>query len=235
VRGHGALAPGAGGAHQRDFDAPRYRHRAAGEDGPVNLLDRAGAEGLGETGGDAGRACEENDAGGVAIEAMHEAGAMVAAEAQGIEHAIEMLRDSRAALRGQAGGLVEYKHLLVAINHQLFEIAALAFVQLHHVARWGRRRGRERGHAHRLARREAHRRIDARAIHPHLAGAAEFLDRALRHSREMAAEPAVQADIRLILRDLDRADTHSPRSARSLAQWASRLPTSRSNPRSRGR
>jgi hypothetical protein len=45
-------------------------------------------------------------------------------------------------------------------------------------------------------------------IHPHLPGAAQLLDRALRHAGKMAAEPAVQPNIGFIFTDGARGNGH---------------------------
>jgi len=56
------------------------------------------------------------------------------------------------------------------------------------------------------------------AVDADLAGAAEFLDGALGEGGEMAAEPAVEADIGLVGGDFFRGDGHGVRSWRSFSQ-----------------
>ena len=72
--GGGALAAlVAADALQRQVDAALDRDRTAGDDGPVGLLHVAAAEGGGEFGGDARGAGEQQHAGGVAIQPVHQA------------------------------------------------------------------------------------------------------------------------------------------------------------------
>src|SRR5262249_6043997 len=56
-------------------------------------------------------------------------------------------------------------------------------------------------HTHRLSGRKPRRRIGATSIHPHLPGTAQLLDRPLGQPRKVPTEPAIQADIRFVLRD----------------------------------
>ena len=74
------------------------------------------------------------------------------------------------------------------------------------------------GDADRLARHEAGGGLGALAVDADLAGAAELLDGGLGEAGEVAAEPAVEADLGLILGDFAGADGHGARSLRSLAQ-----------------
>jgi hypothetical protein len=91
-------------------------------------------------------------------------------------------------------------------DHRI-EIAAGGIVHVR------RRRGRSRRicyrrDAHQLAGNKPGRGFDPFAIHAHLASAKEFLDRALGQGGKMAAKPAVQPYIGLVLRYFTMADGH---------------------------
>ena len=104
--GSGAFAAGAADALQRQVDAALDRNRTAGDDGPVGLVDVAAAEQRGQLAGGAGRAGEQQHAGGVAVQPVHQPRPVFGAEAQGIQHAVEVAGDAGAALHRQAIGLV---------------------------------------------------------------------------------------------------------------------------------
>ena len=116
VGGGGAFAAGAADAFQGQVDAALDRDGAAGDDGPVGFLDVAAAEEGGELAGGAGGAGEQQDAGGVAVEAVDEAGAVFGAEAQRVEHGVEVAGDAGAALDGQAVGLVDREDVVVLVD-----------------------------------------------------------------------------------------------------------------------
>ena len=121
---------------------------------------------------------------------MDQAGAVLGAEAQPVELAVEVLYDPRAALHRQTERLVEHQHELVAPDHHALKV-------FHHVrahARGGDRRRAlgQRRDADGLAGAQPGIGLDAAAIDPDLAGAAEFLHRGLGDVREVATEPAIK-------------------------------------------
>ena len=185
-----------------------------------------------------GGAGDHDHAGGVAVQPVHQA-RPVPAGAQASSMSVEMPGDAGAALSRQAGRLVQHDQVLVAIEHHRLQLAQHlgvgAAAGLAGVAPAGGGPGRRRD-AHGLAGGKAGGGPGALAVHAQLAGAAQFLDHALGGAREMAAEPAVEADIGLVV-------GHGARGRCSCAAflpsaWPSRpdvWPTSRSKPRSRGR
>jgi hypothetical protein len=204
-------------AHQVALDAAFHRHRAAGDHGPVGFLHRPPAEGGGELGGDAGGAGHHENAGGVLVQPVHQAGLLALGVAQGGQHHVEMLADPGPALGGQAGRLVQHDQLLIPVQDHPFDLAGEGGVER---GRGGRRGGAagQRWDADSLAGREAGGGLRALAVHAHLAGAAQLVDHALGEAREVAAEPAVEADIGLVGGDFSGADGHVPRSWRRRAQ-----------------
>src|SRR6185437_16617947 len=76
--------------------------------GPVDLLRGALCQGSREFGRGRRRARDDEDAGGIAVETVHELGPRVLFEGEAVEHAVDMLCQSAAALRRQARRLVEH-------------------------------------------------------------------------------------------------------------------------------
>ena len=210
------LAAEAVDAHQLALDAALDRHRAPRGDGPIDLLHRAAAEGAGELGGHARSAGDDQDAGGILVQPVHQP-RLVLAVAQAFQHHVEMLADAGPALGGQAGRLVQHDDVIVAPQHHGLDLAGERGVERRCCD--DRCRGRrDRRHADGLPWREAGGRLGPLAIDADLAGAAQLLDRALGQAREVAAEPAVEPDIGFVLGHFPHRDAHGLRSPRSLAQ-----------------
>ena len=119
----GALAAGAADAPQRQVDAAFRRDGPARDDGPVGLLHRAAAERGGELRRGARRAGEQQHAGGVAVQPVHQARPIRRAEAQRVEQRVEVMGDAGAALHRHAVRLVQHQHVVVAIDHQALQVA----------------------------------------------------------------------------------------------------------------
>ena len=130
-------------------DAAFDRDGAAGDDGPVGLLDVAASEQGGELAGGAGGAGEQQDAGGVAVEAVDQAGAVFGAEAQRVQHGVEVAGDAGAALDRQAIGLVEDQDVVVLVDYRVLQV--LGIVRVDRGGWFGCGRGVHRGNFHRLA------------------------------------------------------------------------------------
>ena len=94
-----------------------------GDDGPVGLLHLPAAEGSGELRRGAGRAGEQQHAGGVAVQPVHQARAVRRAEAQRVEQGVQMVGDARAALHRHAVRLVQHQQVVVAMDHQALQVA----------------------------------------------------------------------------------------------------------------
>ena len=95
---------------------------------PVDLARRARAEGLRERRRGKARLGDEQAAGRVLVEPVHEARALAvhARLAQHLQHAVEVARGARAALHRQAHRLVEHQHVVVLVQRdRLEEIARL--------------------------------------------------------------------------------------------------------------
>ena len=185
-----ALAAGAALAAERQVHPALARHRAAGNDRPVELLYVARAEGACELGGDAGRAGQDEDAGGVTVEAVDESRALGAAEPECVQQAVEMPGDSGAALDGEAGGLLRTSSWSSRWRTRP-SISRASFGSSGFGACGGGFR-RQRRHAHLLARREARGGFGTVTVHANLPGTAPFLDAALGNAGEVAPEPAVE-------------------------------------------
>ena len=145
VIGHGmarALLAVAGDAHagiafelllgekRRDTSLPRLRH--AGDQRPVDFARLARAKILGERARRKARLGNEQAAGGILVEPVHEARALSLGVAQNFQHAVEVPHGARAALHRKPHRLVEHQHVGVLVkgdraekSPSFFGIAAL--------------------------------------------------------------------------------------------------------------
>ena len=113
----------------------------------------------------------------------------LAAEAQRVQHAVEMARGLRAALHRQSGRLVDDQTLVVAMQDTRFEILDLVGGRrARGRSRWpGGGSLRERRHANQLDRLEPVAGLGATAVDADLAGAQHPLELAVRHVRDSGA------------------------------------------------
>ena len=209
-------------APERQVDAALDRHRTARDHGPVGLLDVAAAERGRELGGGA-RGCGPAPARRRCRgRADARGGAGRTAEAQRVEHGVEMAGDARAALHRQAVRLVQHQQMIVPVEHQALQVPPLRPASSSSVWRLGRARARPaaaarappgRRRAGSRSRRACRRRAPGRC--------GKFLDGALGQARKVPAEPAVEPDVGLVLaRPCGSATLNGSRSARSFAQCA---------------
>ncbi len=126
----GAFATGATDAAKRQVDAALDRDRPARGHRPVGLLHRAGAERGGQLCRSAWCRRQQQHAGGVAIQPMHQPRPLGRAEAQCIQHSVEVVRDARTALHRHAVRLVQHQHVVVPVDQQALEIAGGVGVDL---------------------------------------------------------------------------------------------------------
>ena len=151
---------------------------------------------------------QQQHAGGVAIQPVHQPRPLGRAEAQRIQHSVEVVRDAQArpapacraacsaparGRRGRSPGAADRARCWG--RSAAYPVSA------------GRRFGQRRD-AHRLARGEARCRVGAMSVHSHLSGAAQLLDRTLRQPGKMAAKPAIQPDVSFVGRHDARGDGH---------------------------
>ena len=109
--------------------APSVLRRHADHDRPVELLGLAVAEGFGQPLGRLPGAGDQQQAGRVLVEAMDQPRPLLEAEAQGVEHAVDMPLGARAALHREARRLVERDHPVVAMDHQALDLLRVAVGQ----------------------------------------------------------------------------------------------------------
>jgi hypothetical protein len=83
---------------------------------PIGLLGVALAEGGRQLLRGAARAGDDENAGGVAVEAVHEARLLALRAGPGLQHLVDMPVDARAALHGDAGRLVQHDDLVVLMQ-----------------------------------------------------------------------------------------------------------------------
>ena len=94
---------------------------------PNRLLGLPRAEGFAERRGCAAVLGDEQDAARVAVEPMHKDGPIVAL-GEGGEHSVDVPRGARAALHGEAEGLVEDEHVGVLVERHLAQRARILWV-----------------------------------------------------------------------------------------------------------
>lgn len=196
----GALAGGTADTLERQVDAAFGRDGAAGGDGPVGLLHVPATERGGQPRGRAGRAGEDQHAGRVAVQPMHEARPMLRPEAQRIEPRVEMAGNSGATLHRQAMRLVQHQQVLVPIQDQTLQILGQAGIDFSGPPWGGGWCQRQRWNADGLAGRQTRGGVSAMSVHPHLTAAAQLLNGALRQAGEMPPEPSIETDLRFVFR-----------------------------------
>jgi hypothetical protein len=185
---------------QRQFDHAVADFGNAHDQRPVDLARGAARESLGEEGRAARRARDEQDARGVLVETVDEAGARVAVVGIGIEQAVDVFVGAAAALRGKAGRLVDDDGRAILFENDILGQMNLFFGQrLAHPGALApaceRKRPASGRHAQHLAGREARVDIGALAIDADLAGAGPARDHRETDLGKVALEPAVEAHI----------------------------------------
>ena len=142
---------------------------------------------------------------------MDEAGAGAALE--GIEQEIDVFEGAAAALRGEAGGLVEDDRGGIAVDDHRVGLFDLRLGQGFAGADAAAGAGDQvlaRRHAQGLAGGEAVLGRGALAIDADLAGAGPAADRGEADLRQVALEPAIEADAVVIVADSELADVVRP-------------------------
>ena len=97
--------------------------RAGRRRSPSRSSPPRGAKRGGELCRGAGRAGEQQDARGVAVEPVHQARAIRRTEAQGVEQPVQVVGDARSALHRHAVRLVQHQQVVVAVDHQALQVA----------------------------------------------------------------------------------------------------------------
>ena len=135
---------------------------------------------------------------------MDQARPLLEAEAQRVQHAVDVLVRTAAALHRQSRRLVEHDHVIVAMYHHALDLGGVAIGnrRLRLGSRLGRRRIRDAGRqADRLARLDTVLALGALAVDPDLTGAQQLLQRAVAQFGEVALKPPVEAHASLVVRD----------------------------------
>ena len=132
---------------------------------------------------------------------MHQLGPRGLFEGEAFEHAVDMLRQSAAAMRRQARGFVEHDDRLVHVEDLVLETAA--HPRLGCCARFVFKITMcdLRRHSDRLAGSDAIGSLDALAIETNLSGAEQLLEPSVRQRRIVPLEPAVHADSVFVMGD----------------------------------
>jgi hypothetical protein len=145
----------------------------------------------------AARAGDDEHAGGIPVQPMHESRFLALLARPGFEHLVDVPVEARAALDREAGRLVEHDHLGVLVQHHArkqFGVRGVAQIpprdrpRLHILGV-----DAERRNADRLPGLHARIGFRARAIDADLPGPQELLQRTEAQLWEMHLEPAVEA------------------------------------------
>ena len=204
------LAAGARLLGERGVDHTFGQLRFADDQRPIDLARRVAGEALGETRRGSGRAGDQQHARGVLVEPVDEARTGCAlVRHKGVEQPVDMLRRLAAALRGEAGRLVEHDGRGRLADHHVARLGDLFGRQCAGAGRGFARRGcilATGGNSQHLSGFEAVFRLGALAIDPDLPGPRPARDGGKADLRQIALEPAVQPDAVVILADGELAD-----------------------------
>ena len=145
--------------------------------------------------------------------AVHQARPFVGAEAERVEHGVEVAARAAAALHRQARRLVEGEHVVVAVDHAAPQRLGVGGVD--GCRGWpgpGRRLVAPGRQAHRIPRRQPRATLGAPAADAHLPGAQPLLQAPGGDLGAVPPEPTVKAEPRLLGRHDYGADfAHHPR------------------------
>jgi len=147
-------------------------------------------------------ACAGNhqNAGGVAVEPVHEPGFLALLVAPRLKHLVNIAGDAGAALHGKAGGLVEHQHLVVLMQQHLAQHIVVVAV-LYGVG--GERPGGffvdvHRRHSDGLAGVHPAVGLDPAAIDADLPGSEQLLQLREAETGKMRLEPAIEPHARFL-------------------------------------
>ena len=173
----------------------------AGDQRPIDFARRARAEGFCQSRRRKPRLGDEEAAGGILIEPVHQPRPLAVRVAQDFQHAVEVARGAGAALHRKPHRLVEHQDVGVFVERDRFQEFARLLIGC--VARRARLRLVEpqRRNAHGLAGLEPALRLGALAVDPHLAFADDALDMGKAQSRKPRFEEAVDAHAGFVGRD----------------------------------
>ncbi len=210
---------------ERELDRAALLFRHAAHQRPVDLLRIPLGQRLGQRRRRGHRPRHDEDAGGVAVEPVDEARALLLAEGQMLQQAVHMLGDAAAALRRKAGGFVENHDARILMDHKRFGLFPQVFTELCTDRLWrcGAFRGTRqlRRDSQDLACGQPIARLGALAVHPHLALAQQLLELDVVQRRVVALEPAIHADAVIVFLDRRRARHQTARTRKRPANSAS--------------
>ena len=209
------FAAGARLLAERQIDDAVVDRRHIDDQRPIDLARGAARKALGEEGGGARGARQQQRTRCILVQPVDQLGPPLRLELKRVEQAIDMVVCLGAALRRKSGGLIDDDRLLVAVNHHRLHIIDLIVAQRRALTLRPRRlflRWFQRGHADRLPSGQAIARRRAIAIDTQLAGARPFGDDRIAGVGQMTLEPAVEPDSVVIFADGELADVAGRRS-----------------------
>jgi hypothetical protein len=198
------LPPILSGKVGRDPALPDPGH--AGDERPIDLPGRAGAEGLGERHRREPGLGDDEAARRVLVEPVDEPRLLARLVAQRLEQAVDVPLGARAALDGEAVGLVEHQHVSVLVKDDGAEEGAILVLARGAAGGGFRRVELQRGDADGLAGLETVARVHALAVHPQLALPDDALDVGEGELGEAGEEETVHPHPGLVRLDGERLD-----------------------------
>ncbi len=184
------------GEERRDAALARLRH--ARDQRPVDFSRRPRAEGLGQRGGRKPRLRNQEAAGGVLVEPVHQARALTVRIPQRLEHPVEMTRRARAALHRKPHGLVEHQHVGIFVERDGFEEFAGLIADVGVASARARLIQSQRRDAHRLPGLEPLLGLRALAVHAQFALSNDSLDVGEGEPGEPRLDKAIDAHAGLV-------------------------------------
>jgi hypothetical protein len=192
------LAAGAGLLGDRQLDHAVVDRRHARHQRPIHLARGAAGEGLGEMRRRVGRARDQQHARRILVEPVDQFWPALRLELDAIEQTIDMALGLGAALRREAGILVEHDRGTIAVDHHLLDILLVLRAQRRTLLLGLRLPGGggrlQRGDADRLACLDPVAGRDALAVDAKLARARPARDDVEARIRDVALEPAIEPD-----------------------------------------
>ena len=145
---------------------------------------------------------DQQHAGGVAVQAMHQRGTVAALVGERGQHAVDVVPGARPALHGEAEGLVEHEDVaILQEDHGAQGTRVVLAVARLGVDRRGSRVQVQRRHADALPRLQPGGGLDAGAVDADLPGADDLVEVRQREAGHPPLEPAVEAHAGFVVGD----------------------------------
>ncbi len=206
-----AMRPVAPLFRQRQLDRAAFFLRHAFHERPIDFLGVAFCQQLRQQRRHRGGTRDKQHAGRVAVEPMHQLGALLLFIHERAQHPVHMLGEARAALRRKPGRLVQNDDRGVHVDDgildglilRLIHLCALCGCFFELLGRAGVDAFQLRRQAKHLACGQPLARLGALAVHPDLTLAQQLLQHDVAERRVVALEPAIDPDVVVVFGNVD--------------------------------